>query len=180
MAEVGQLVNAKVLAGLFNLTDRRIQQLAKEEVIPKAARGKYPFVLSIKSYIKFLQDRLVGGDAAPTGDITTERTRLYRANAEKSELELAVMKGESLPANVVHLVWTKQIGAFRAKMLSLPIKMAAELHGIENKKEIEATAKRFIWEALTELSEDVGFDTEDIGAAIASAEGGSPTPGAGG
>jgi len=41
MAGAGaQLVNAKALAGLFDITERRVQMLAKEEVIPKAERGK--------------------------------------------------------------------------------------------------------------------------------------------
>lgn len=176
MSEVGQLVNAKALAGLFELTERRIQMLAKEEIIPKAERGKYPFVASIKGYIKFLRVRAFGGEAAGDGgDITTERTRLYRTNADKAEIELAVMKRESLPANVVHLVWAKQIVAFRAKMLSIPIKMAAELHGIENKKEIEAVAKQFIWEALNELAESDGPDYRDIVTAIDSEKGSSAT-----
>lgn len=166
MADVGQLVNAKALAGLFGLTERRIQQMAKEDIIPKAERGKYPFVGAIRAYIKFLQERALGGESAATGgDIVSERTRLLKANADKSELEFLVMKGENLPKELVQIAWTKQIAAFRAKMLSIPVKLAADLHGIETKKHIEQVAKGLIWEALGELVAENGLNRDDFGAA---------------
>ncbi|VAW66172.1 hypothetical protein MNBD_GAMMA11-2557 [hydrothermal vent metagenome] len=41
MSEKLPLYPSATLAHLFNLSERRVQQLAKEGVIPKAQRGKY-------------------------------------------------------------------------------------------------------------------------------------------
>lgn len=154
MSDTQTIVNAKTLATLFNLSIRRIYQLAGEGIIPRADKGKYPLIECVQAYIKYLQSLSLG----PGGpiDLHSERTRLVRANADKSELELASMRGDFLPAQVVRVVWQDQVAAFRAKMLSVPTKLAAELIGIESKKQIEAITKRHIWEALGELSEHGG------------------------
>lgn len=50
-------VSAPELAALFNLTDRRIRQLAAAGVIPKAGHGKYLLAEAVKGYVQFLQSR---------------------------------------------------------------------------------------------------------------------------
>jgi len=175
MAGAGaQLVNAKALAGLFDITERRVQMLAKEEVIPKAERGKYLFVASIKGYIAYLRKAAFGGEAgetAGTSDMQSQRTRLYRANADKSELELAVLRGEFLRADVVGVVWGKQAEAIRQKLLAIPVKLAGELHGIESKREIQAIATRFVHEACDELAESDGPTYKAVSDSLESGEG---------
>lgn len=54
-------VPCKFLAQLFGVSERRVQQLAKEGVIPKAERGEYPLLASVKSYVKSLQGALRHG-----------------------------------------------------------------------------------------------------------------------
>ena len=49
-------VGAKQLAYLFRITEKRVQQLAKQRVIKKEARGRYNLAESVQSYIRFLQD----------------------------------------------------------------------------------------------------------------------------
>lgn len=172
MADTGQTVNARNLANLFDLTERRIQQLAKEGVIPKASHGKYPFLAAIKAYIKFLQARVYGEDQ-PTSEtnIGKERARLVKANADTRELELAVMRQEYLPRKVVQVAWEKQIASWRTKALAVPIKMAAQLHGVESKREIQAIARQLIYEALEELAQVDERTHRDIAASLSGSEG---------
>ena len=57
MAEGKQnLQNAAIIAKLFGVTDRRIQQLAKEGIIPAAQKRPYMFDLlpTVQSYIRYL------------------------------------------------------------------------------------------------------------------------------
>lgn len=95
MAATENEVTADVLAKLFNMTPRRVHQLVKEGVIPKVGRGKYPLATSIRSYVGHLQ-----GLAASTGtsndapDLLRERTRKERANADKTEFDLAIQRKE--------------------------------------------------------------------------------------
>ena len=58
MAEGKQnLQNAAIIAKLFGVTDRRIQQLAKDGIIPAAQKRPYMFDLlpTVQSYIRYLR-----------------------------------------------------------------------------------------------------------------------------
>ena len=66
MAEGKQnLQNAAIIAKLFGVTDRRIQQLAKEGIIPAAQKRPYMFDLlpTVQSYIRSLSDKATGREA---------------------------------------------------------------------------------------------------------------------
>lgn len=180
MADVGQTVNARHLANLFNITERRIQQHAAEGVIPKASRGKYPFIGSVKGYIAFLQSKLQGGESeVASSDISTNRARLVKANADMRELDLQIAQGEYLSGDLVRYAWSQQIQSMRQKMLAVPTKMAGTLHGIEDRAEIQAQAKGLIYEALEELAELDEATTASIVAAVRSVEGSDAADGSG-
>ena len=91
---------ADFYARLFNVSERRIQQLAKEGVIPRAGRGKYPLIGTIQGYVKFLQDRAAGNafEGAPT-DLQAERMRLTRAQADAQELKNAITQKRMVPVD---------------------------------------------------------------------------------
>lgn len=91
----GPLVPVGTLAKLFNLTDRRVQQLARDNVIPKATRGKYPLAPSIRGYVRYLQERAFSKELGTT-DLHTEQVRLKRAQADAKEIEAAVKCGSAM------------------------------------------------------------------------------------
>lgn len=93
------VVTCDVVAGLCNLSPRRIQQLADEGHIPRPVRDHYPLWSSIQGYIKFLQSR-VGGKKG-SSDEQAERTRLTAAKADLAELEHARRTGELMLTEVV-------------------------------------------------------------------------------
>jgi len=45
-----------VIARLLDLSERRIQQLSREGVIPKAERGQYDLVGAVRGYVAYLRD----------------------------------------------------------------------------------------------------------------------------
>ena len=142
---------ASTLAKLFNLTERRVQQLAKEGVIPKAERGKYDLVGAVRGYVKYLQERAEGRGVEPT-DLHGERTRLLKARADKAELEVDERKGALIPADRVIEAWEQLVAAFRAKCLALPSKLASQLVAVNGIREIQDTISGGVREALEELS----------------------------
>lgn len=147
-------VEVAVLAKLFSLTTVRVQQLASQGVVIKAARGRYDLWASIRNYIKFLQERKVNqwsGEGEQDG-YTQHRARLTKAKADKAEVEAALIKGTAHDAQAVAAVWTDMIGNARAKMLALPTKLAAQLEGMtiaERKEAIQAAVSQ----VLNELSD---------------------------
>lgn len=144
---------ASFYAKLFNLTDRRVQQLAKDGIIPKSSRGKYPLVGAIKGYVTFLQERALSSGEAPAGDLQTEKIRLTKANADKTELEVEVLKGTLIPAERVEQVVGDMISSFRAKILSIPTKSAHALIGLTDLTEVQSALEIPLYEALEELAD---------------------------
>ena len=155
-------------ARLFGLTERRIQSLAKEGVIPKSGRGQYPLISTIKGYVKYLQDRSLGQHNAGPQELQHEKVRLTKANADKAELEVAVLSGSLIPEETVRTVWGYILNAFRQKVLSIPTKTAPRLLNISDLKVVESALRTACFEALAELAE---YDPKDFGIHVSSSEG---------
>lgn len=90
-------VDVTMLARLLNLTPRRIQQLAAEGVIPKDERGKYLLIPAVQQYVKYLQEKVGGGSGV--ADLSSQRARLAKEQADKIERENAVRNGQLIPAD---------------------------------------------------------------------------------
>ena len=89
-------------------------------------------------------------------NLSEERARLAKAQAEKTEYELGRMKEELLPANDIETLWVKYIVNVRSKLLLLPKKLAKELKGITDIKTIEQKLEEHIYINLTELGQGEG------------------------
>jgi hypothetical protein len=85
-------------------------------------------------------------------DLTQERARLAKAQADKTELQLEVENGNLLPVDEVESVWSDVTTAIRAKLLSLPTRISPQLQDL-SQPEMESVMQEQIYEALEELSE---------------------------
>lgn len=139
------------LAEILGLTPRRVQQLAEEEVLVKAGRGKYKAVESIQRYIQSLQLKDQSGRDGEI-DYFKERARHEKAKRERAELELAVMKGELHRSEDVRTVMNDMIAAFRSRILAIPSKLAPQLVGKTELPVIQEMLSHETHAALTELS----------------------------
>lgn len=148
-----------VVAKVLNLSERRVQQLVKEGVLPKTIRGKYDLIVCVQSYIKYLQQRAFGNGAAPQ-DTHLERARLLKAQADKTELEVETMRGNLIPVEQVEVDWLTMVMSCRSRLLAIPTKIAFQIISLKEPEEVERFLKRNIYEALTELA------TEDDTSAI--------------
>jgi phage terminase Nu1 subunit (DNA packaging protein) len=131
---------ASTIAKLFNLTERRIQQLAKEGIIPKSERGKYSLVAVVQGYVKYLQDRAAGrsaGSYRDESDIKVERKRLITAQANKIESENHKLRGELVPFELVEDVLNEMAVLYGSGIDALPGRLANELAGINEPAEIK-------------------------------------------
>lgn len=145
-----QLYSTSFMARLFMVTERRVQQLTKEKVLPQVARGKYDIVPTIQAYVRYLNERIRSGDDA---DLQRERALLTKAQREKAELELAALKGEMHRGEDVMAVWTENVANCRARLLAIPAKSAPSLFAARSVGEIQEQLKAAVYEALDELSE---------------------------
>ncbi|MFM9889606.1 MAG: hypothetical protein ACKVOE_03030 [Rickettsiales bacterium] len=140
-----------MLARLFNLTERRLQQMAREGIIPKPEKGKYDLIGCTRAYIKYLQERATGRDIEPQ-DAYLERARLLKAQADKVELEVKNLNGEVVPSEQVELLWSGLVASFRLRMLAMPVRCALRVMNLKTYAEVEGCLREHVHEALNELS----------------------------
>ena len=112
-----------VIARLLDLSERRVQQLSREGVIPKAERGRYDLVGAVRGYVAYLRDLAVKAQAGAP-DFGVERARLIKAKADLAEMEADGRRGELLPAEAVEAAWTAVLARLRARLLVLPDRLA--------------------------------------------------------
>ena len=148
-------VTLSALSALFNLTDRRIRQLADEGVVVKHSRGKYDLFQSVQNYIRLIKSNSSVEKVKSDTDFDLDRERaLHEAvKREKSELSLAVMKGELHEAKDVEKVMTDMLTNFRGKILSLPSKLAPILMARDDVFIIQSIIEKEVHMTLYELSE---------------------------
>jgi phage terminase Nu1 subunit (DNA packaging protein) len=80
------------IAKLLMLTDRRVQQLSKEGVIPKADRGRYELAPAVQGYIRYLQSLDVGPGEGEEGAINYQSEKARRMRADADLKEMAVLQ----------------------------------------------------------------------------------------
>lgn len=123
------------IAKLFNLTERRVQQLAKDGIIPKAERGKYDLVGCVRGYIKYLQDLAFGREVA-SFDTHKESARLKKAQADHKQFQVEIIKGEWIPREEVQDLFNEVAVIYGSSLDAIGGRQANELAAITNPAEI--------------------------------------------
>ena len=86
-----------------------------------------------------------------------EKTRLTKAQANKTELEGKLLERELLRADNVKNVWVSQIIAFRSRVLAMPTKLAPDILQATSLTEAKGIIADGLEEALKEFK-DVSLD----------------------
>jgi phage terminase Nu1 subunit (DNA packaging protein) len=152
---------AKTIAKLLMLTERRVQQLAKEGVVPKAERGRYELAPAVQGYIRYLQDRAAG--AAPqagTIDYHVEKARKTKAEADIAEIEAAKRRGDAIDAAEVKRAWQLILGEVRANLLgNTPQRITSLVLGLDDEAQIKRVIRDEIALAMSAAAET---DVEEL------------------
>lgn len=136
------------MAALLGCTPRHLQQLAKDGIIPKSERGRWPLA-AVTAYCGYLQLDARRGPA----DFQAERARLTRAQADLAEATLAQRRGELLDRGDVDAAVCAAFARVRARLLTVPSKTAAECAAEGQPAACAEIVRQAIFDALTELSE---------------------------
>jgi len=98
--------------------------------------------------------------------LLAEKTRLTKAQAEKTELEVGALKGQLIPVAVIEEEWGRLVSATRSHLLAVPSRATAEVAAASGQEQIHGILKKHIYRALEELvkaerrSEGEGRDLE--------------------
>src|ERR1700680_3406213 len=149
------LVNVEGVAQALNLEKRRVQQLVKEGM-PKEARGQFDPVKCMLFYIRYLQAALEKksvpmADGRYAGE-REERVRLLRADADLREIELAKERALLVAIPDVEELLTDLVLTTKARIMSIPPRLAPELVGETSQGMIQAQIAKACKEALAYLA----------------------------
>ena len=160
-------VESKVIATLFGLTVRRIQQLTQDGIIKTEQVGRqrrYDLLDTVRRYIAYLQDKCnsKGGNK----DDTDNESRKLKADADLketkaaiAEMELLELQGEMHRSEDVEAMTTDLVYTIRSMMLALPGRLAIDLAPIDKPAEISERIKQEVHAILQELS-NYSYDPE--------------------
>lgn len=176
MAAKENLQSTAVVASLFNLSERRVQQLAKEGVIEgRKVDGVYQFDLlpTVRKYIAYLSDKANGRDQK---NRKTEEEKLAaeadlkRAKADMAELQLKELRGQMHRSEDVEAITTDLVYTIRSMIIALPGRLAVDVAAVDTAPEASEIIRRECYAVLEELS-NYKYDPEEYAKRVREREG---------
>lgn len=159
-----------VIARLLDLSERRVQQLSREGVIPKADRGQYDLIGSVRGYVRYLRDQAQKAQAGAP-DYTAERARFIRARADLAEMEAEERRHALIAADQIEAAWIAVLALLRTRLLALPDRLAPQAFDQPTVGETRNLIRTAIREVLDDLAEpDIEFETDPEIDGLADAE----------
>lgn len=160
------IVTTKALADMFGLASRRIIQLTDEGILERVGRGSYNLNKSVFAYVAHLKSKtgVTSDSKALETEKLTEDMMLKRAKREKAELDLKLFKGDLHKAEEVEKLYTGMVLNAKAKLDSVPSKLAPKLVNIKDVNYIFELIQNEIIRAEDELAEYdlTAFLDEDV------------------
>ena len=160
------------LSKLFGLSDRRVQQLAKENVVVKAGRGKYDLLESVRGYVKYVNELIPNKQSTEAGaviasiDADAERAKLLKHKARIAKQEADTNDGLLVNKEDEKRAAFKLGRNLRNNLMNLPNRISHELAVDTDVDSVYARLEKEIIESLIEVSklketedeEACGFD----------------------
>lgn len=161
------LQGAAVIAKLFGVTERRVQQLAKEGVIPAAQARPYKFDLlpTVQTYIRYLSDKVQGKEKKGADTVQAEADKLRadadlkQSKARIAELQLKEMEGKMHRSEDVEAVTNDLVYTIRSMVMALPGRLAMDVAQTSNANEASALIRSECHKILEELA-DYKYDPD--------------------
>ena len=146
----GAYYKVDVIAALFNLSVRRIQQLTQEGILPtvETAEGRrYELVPTIQRYTKYLSDKAYGKKTSEAeSELKQEKLKaeidLKNLQGDYRKLQTDIVSGKYIRVDEVESDYRRFFITLKKFVLSIPSKMTARLGGVVDDpsvvREIEA------------------------------------------
>lgn len=153
-----KLVATKEVANFFKISDRRIQQLTQQGILPAVKRTKdgnqYDLFATTQRYIFYLQD-IVNNRTKSTEEQEKEKLdaeiRLKQAKADMAQIDLKILKTEVLVAEDVQAFIEDLAATTKSLLMGLPGRLAIDLDGIDSTAERSDIIEKVLTGVLDEL-----------------------------
>ena len=154
------LQSTDIIAKLFDLDVRRVQQLAKEGILPAASQRPYKFDLlpTVKAYIRYLRDRANGNEAKTADTVKAEADKLRaeadlkQSKAKIAELQLKELEGKMHRSEDVEALTNDLVYTARSMIMALPGRLAMDVVQAGSANEASALIRTECYKILDELA----------------------------
>lgn len=154
------LQSTEIMAKLFELDPRRVQQLAKEGILPAASQRPYKFDLlpTVKAYIRYLRDRANGKEAKTADTVKAEADKLRaeadlkQSKAKIAELQLKELEGKMHRSEDVEAMTNDLVYTARSMIMALPGRLAMDVVQAGSANEASALIRAECHKILNELA----------------------------
>ncbi len=175
---MANLQGSDTIAKLFGVTERRVQQLAKEGIIPAASVRPYRFDLlpTIQIYIKYLSDKINGKDQKTANDVQAEADKLRaEADLKQSKAKIADMQWQELDGKMhrsedVEAMTNDLVYTIRGMVMALPGRLAMDVVQVSSAAEASALIRAECYKVLEELA-NYKYDPEEYQRRVREREG---------
>lgn len=164
MVTVKNLVKVEVIAKIFQVTVRRVQQLTQEGIIQTTediVNGRkvrrYDLVPTIMQYIQYLSDKANGKEKKSSISDKEElklqaEVDMKTAKARIAQLNLDELEGRLHSAEDVEAMTTDLVLNIRSALLSMPGQLAVDLAEVNDAAEASELIKKVVTDILDDLS----------------------------
>ena len=166
MAENQNLQPTQVIAKIFGVSTRRVEQLKTEGIIKGEGKPtKYDLLPTIQAYIKYLSDKANGREkkeamAKLEEEKLSSEVAIKKSKAEAAKLELKELQGKMHRAEDVEAIFTDHVLYLRSMLLAMPGKLAVDMAGEHTAAEQAEKIKQEVYYILNNLA-DYRYDPEE-------------------
>lgn len=154
------LQGSAIIAKLFSVTERRVQQLAQEGIIPAAQKKPYKFDLlpTVQAYIKYLSVKANSKETKSNDTVQAEADKiraeadLKQSKAKIAEMQLKELEGNMHRSEDVEAMTTDLVYTIRGMIMALPGRLAMDVVQAGSAAEASAMIRAECYKILEELS----------------------------
>ena len=171
----GSMYRVEIIAKLFGVTVRRIQQLTQEGILPttQTPEGRrYDLVPTIQNYVKYLSDKAYGKSHSEKElELREQKMKadiaLKESQGELHRLKTDIAAGKYIDIEEVKLDYSRFFVVFKKFAMGLPARMTGMIGGFieplevrrierDLQGEIQKLLEAFVVAGVTELPEKRG------------------------
>ncbi len=154
-----RMVKSAVLADLFSITTRRIQQLTKDEILTgEKIGGHYQYELSksIKDYIAYLNEKNAGKENPEIETLETKKLsaecEYKEAKAKMAQYELQELEGKLHQSEDVEFMLEDLASNIKQLLLAVPPRLCKEVTATKDSRKVLKILNDEMNAVLTQLS----------------------------
>lgn len=125
-------VGGKDLCDLFDISPAALTDLKKRGIAVHMAHDTYDLTATTRAYVQHLRGMAAGwGTGEKAANLTSERARLAKEQADAQAIKNAKLRGELVEASEVERTWADALRQLRARIMAVPSRLRSELLDID-------------------------------------------------